>query len=201
MNENNNKANLGGGKQVNINLEDTDGVHVINIGGESEDGDWNIDPMLFMAGFLFIMALPMGIMSSIIPVFIPIVLCIGGAVIGAFGIIRTISNRKKIEELNKIASFVVTSGLRRIDDIVRLSGMSEVKVIDNLRILTSASSSLKLGNDARYLKGGKLDLQSMEIKLSDKYIEKEPWTCVYCRAVNEKDALVCSSCHAPKKKV
>lgn len=124
-----------------------------------------------------------------------------GIALTAIASVRHIKRKRETKELNKIASFVVTSGLRRIDDIVRLSGMSEVKVIDNLRILTSASSSLKLGNDARYLKGGKLDLQTREIKLSDKYIEKEPWTCVYCRAVNEKDAFVCSSCHAPKKKV
>ncbi|MCL2558953.1 MAG: hypothetical protein FWE07_00580 [Turicibacter sp.] len=108
---------------------------------------------------------------------------------------------RKRKVLNKIASLVVSSQLRKIDDIARFTGMSENKVIDHLHLLFSNSSGHKLGNDARYLKGGKLDLETMEIKLSDKYTEKEPWTCVYCRAVNEKDALVCSSCHAPKKKV
>jgi len=124
-----------------------------------------------------------------------------GIALTAIASVRHMKRKRQTKELNKTASLVVTSGLRRIDDIVRLSGMTEVKVIDNLRILTAASSSLKLGNDAHYLKGGRLDLQTMEIKLSDKYIEKEPWTCVYCRSVNEKDALVCTSCHAPKKKV
>ena len=198
MNENK-KINLGDKTQININLEDSEDVQVIHIGGDIDN--LNIDPMLFIAGLLFIMGFATAIMSSIIPVIAPIALFGGGAVLGVLGIIRTISNRKKTEELNKIASLVVTSGLRRVDDIVLFSGMSEVKVIDQLRILTASTSSVKLGNDARYLKGGKLDLQTMEIKLSDKYIEKEPWTCVYCRASNEKDVLTCSSCQAPKKKV
>jgi len=108
---------------------------------------------------------------------------------------------RKRKALNKLASLIVSSELRSIPDIVRLSGLSEVTVIDYLHILVSDSSGHYLGNDARYLKGARVNLQTMEITLSDKYIEKEPWTCVYCRAVNEATALSCCSCHASKKKL
>jgi len=107
----------------------------------------------------------------------------------------------KIKQRNKIASLVVSSNLHSIPDIAHHAKISEDKVVKILRILTSDSSDIVLANDARYLKGAKLNLQTMEITLSDKYIKKEPWICVYCRTVNKLDELVCQSCHASKKKL
>jgi len=202
--------------QININLGTNDDTRVINVGNisisssninldgnsESDEFWWwfAVGTILLFSSLIFIWFL-MDVFDAVGTDIFALIMVLICSAINLFCGILIIKRLNKKKNLNKLASLIVSSGLRRIDDIVRLSGMSEVKVIDNLRILTSASSSLKLGNDARYLKGGKLDLQTMEIKLSDKYIEKEPWTCVYCRAVNEKDALVCSSCHAPKKKV
>ena len=111
---------------------------------------------------------------------------------------------RKKRTLNKLASLIRSSNLRRISDISHHSGIAEKKVINYLRILIAGSEgddSLALGNDARYLKGAKVNLQTMEIILSDKYIEKEDWTCVYCRAVNAAATLTCQACQAPKKKL
>jgi len=186
-------------KLVNL-LEDDNDTHIVIIGDDLDDVPWS----LIIGGACFIFAIILGISGETfdsIPAFITPILFIGSFVLIAFGIKTMISQKKEKEALNKLASLIVSSDLRQIDDIVRLSGMPEHKVIDRLRILVSSSSSLKLGNDARYLKGAKINLQTMEITLSDKYIEKEPWTCVYCRSVNEKEALVCTSCQAPKKKI
>ena len=102
---------------------------------------------------------------------------------------------------NTVASLVITSNLRSIPEIARHAGISEDKVIKILRILTSGSSVIKLSNDAKYLKGAKINLQTMEITLSDKHLEKEPWTCAYCRVVNPPEVLTCQSCQAAKKKL
>jgi len=110
------------------------------------------------------------------------------------GIIR---KRRK----NKIASLVVTSRLRSIPEIARHANMSADKVIKILRLLTAATSDVVLANEAKYLKDATINLQTMEVILSDKHTKNEPWTCVYCRAVNTPEALVCSACHAPKKKL
>ena len=113
----------------------------------------------------------------------------------------TIPAAIKKNQRNKIASLVVSSNLRSIPEIARHANMSEDKVIKILRKLTSDSSDLDLSNDAKYLKEAKINLQTMEIILSDKHTKKEPWTCVYCRAVNKPKDLVCQSCQAAKKKL
>lgn len=130
-----------------------------------------------------------------------IALIVFGTVLTSIAVILIIHRLSVRKKLNHLSSLIVSSKLSLISDIVHHSGISEKKVIKHLRILVSDSSSHKLGNDAHYLKGAQIDLQSMEVILSDKYVKKEPWTCVYCRAVNEAVVLTCQSCQAPKKKV
>ena len=122
--------------------------------------------------------------------------------VGLFGSMFTfvyILGRQEKQE-KTVASLVVTSNLRSISDIAHHSKIKEDKVIKILRSLISEASETD-DEEIKYLKGATINLQTMEVILSDKYIEKEPWTCVYCRAVNEKEALVCISCHASKKKL
>ena len=106
----------------------------------------------------------------------------------------------KHKQRNKISSLVVTSKLRSISEIARHARMSEDKVIKILRKLISSSAHSETG-EKKYLKNATLNLQTMEVILSDKYTEKEPWACVYCRAVNKPKDLVCQSCQAAKKKL
>ena len=192
------KINLGDKTQININLGDNEITQMFRAGTVIHIVRVVIDAFLITFGAMLIFVGSVPTIYTTPPVMGPL---ISGAILCIIALVHIFLRKRKARRLNKLASLIVSSGLRRVDDIVRFSGMSEVKVIDQLRILTASTSSVKLGNDARYLKGGKLDLQTMEIKLSDKYIEKEPWTCVYCRASNEKDVLTCSSCQAPKKKV
>jgi len=182
-------------RNININLGDNVGAISKEIGHTAKV---MLDAFLITLGSMLIFVGSVPTIYTTPPVMGPL---IAGLILFLVAITRIVLRKSKTHTLNKLASLIVSSNLRRIDDIVRLSGSSEVKVIDNLRILTSASSTLKLGNDARYLKGAKLNLQTMEVILSDKYVEKEPWTCIYCRSVNEIEALVCASCHAPKKKL
>ena len=105
------------------------------------------------------------------------------------------------KQQNKIASLIVSSNLRLIPEVAQHANMSEDKVIKILRKLISGSTWGTVSNDAKYLKDAKLNLQTMEITLSDKHIEKEPWTCVYCRTINTPEELICQSCQAPKKSV
>jgi len=172
----------------------------IDIGGEDEFAGAGLGNLLLViAGVMYVIALCSTIISYI-PSFLAPILFIGGSVFGIIAIALIIISRRKAYILNKLASLIVSSELRSIPDIARLSSMSEMKVIDSLRILISDSSSLKLGNDARYLKGAKMNLQTMEITLSDKYIEKEPWECAYCHSINEVTILVCRNCRAAKQK-
>jgi len=152
--------------------------------------------VLFLLGVSFV-AVDDGLFITLIGIFL---LVLSVSLLALLPLLLFLRKNKKYK-LNKLASLIVASELRSITDIIRLSGISEKQVIDYLRILVSDSSPHKLGNDARYLKGAKINLQTMTITLSDKYVEKEPWICVYCRAVNEVAVLTCQSCHAPKKKL
>jgi len=172
-----------------------------NIGDSKEIGKSVMDFMKVMLDIFLIFLGSMFFIVAILPDTYTIPAFLSGLPIFLTGIIRIILRKRKRYILNKIATLVVSSELRAIADIVRHSKISEEKVIKNLRILVSGSTSLKLGNDARYLKGAKIDLRRMEVILSDKYVEKADWTCVYCRAVNEATAFVCQSCTAPKKNV
>jgi len=195
------KINLDKNTQININLEDGEDVQVIHIGGDGDEdyGMWGLG----VTGVLALVLSGTGGMGLFEDAgeIISTIVSFAGIVVAVPCAVLMVLRLKKRKDLNKIASLVVSSQLRNLADIARFTGMPEKKLIDYLHLLFSDSSGHQLGNDARYLKGGKLDLQTMEIKLSDKYIEKEPWTCVYCRASNEKDVLTCSSCQAPKKKV
>lgn len=184
-------------------IENGDQIN-INLGGEEDQGYWARFGIssCFVWGFVFYF-LAFITTTGGFAIFegFAFHLFIIGSVLIVLGIILIIFRQRKKYMLNKLASLIVSSELRRISDIVYHSGMSEKKVIKNLRMLVSNSSTLKLGNDARYLKGAKINLQTMEITLSDKYIEKEDWTCVYCRAVNAATVLICQSCNAPKKRL
>ena len=198
-----------GGEGVNINVGGSNGVHVINLGGEEHNVNVDIVGMLLwlfgllivgIAGlFLFVDSM-MGV-HGFFPTNILIISVAAGVALCVIALVRGIIRKRQARELDKIASLVVASELRAISDIVRHSGMPEQKVIDGLRTLASASGSLKLGNDARYLKGAKINLKTMRVTLSDKYTEQANWVCVYCRAKNEAESFVCQSCNAPKKKV
>jgi len=209
-------------EQVTINLDETDDIRVINIGGAVEDGigqikdlfgDINtesmgrtvghyvrimVDTFLIFLGSIFIFVGSVSTIYTTPPIWGAL---IPGALLLLMAIVRIFLRTRQTYLLNKLASLIVSSELRSIPDIARFSKMSEDKVIKRLRVLISNSSSLKLGNDARYLKGARLNLQTMEIILSDKYREKEPWVCAYCRSKNSAEAIVCQSCKAPKKKV
>jgi len=208
--------------QVTIDLDGNDDIRVINVGGTVEEGIGNIkdligdidaasvgrtvghyarimvDAFLIFLGSMFIFVGSVPTIYTTPPIWGAL---IPGALLFLTAIVRIFLRARKTHALNKLASFIVSSELRSIPDIVRFSKMSEDKVIKRLRILISDSSSLKLGNDARYLKGARLNLQTMEIILSDKYVEKEPWVCAYCRSKNSAEAIVCQSCKASKKKV
>jgi len=166
----------------------------------SEDGSVEIlDILLYMVAVIFAFFIYIGDTGDDPPTFriIPFLISLSCA---SFATVRIILHKRKEQKTNEIASLVVSSNLRSIPDIARFSKMEEDKVIKILRMLVSGSNNVKLGNDAKYLKGATINLQTLEIILSDKYIEKEPWACSYCRAVNTPENLVCQTCKAPKKK-
>lgn len=210
------------GEQVTINLDSTDDVRAISFSDTVEEGISQIkdliaeidtesvgksighyvrimvDTFLIFLGSIFIFVGSVSTIYTTPPIWGAL---IPGALLLLVAIVRIFLRLRQTYLLNKLASLIVSSELRFIPDIVRFSKMSEDKVIKRLRVLISNASSLKLGNDARYLKGAKLNLQAMEITLSDKYMEKEPWNCAYCRSKNLAEDIVCQSCKAPKKKI
>lgn len=185
------------------NEGDEEGLHLINISNNDEDENLSMFILMVAFGVLAYVFALLIVVEAIGPH--PFSVVIGLMGFGSFliilGTLFIMLRLRKRSNLNKLASLIVSSELRRISDIVHHSGLPEQKVINYLRILVADSSGHKLGNDARYLKGAKINLQTMEITLSDKYVEKSDWTCVYCRAVNPPTSFNCHSCHAPKKKL
>ena len=108
-----------------------------------------------------------------------------------------ITGVKKKEQ--KVLNVIVSSGITAVSDISKSTKIKEGKLIPMIQsLITHANEEFSLYNGIELLRGARLDLNKMEIIMP---IKKEPWTCVYCRASNEKDVLTCSSCQAPKKKV
>jgi hypothetical protein len=128
------------------------------------------------------------------------------SVIPIVWVIAVLVRRNKIrKQKDKIASLIVSSNLRSIPEIAQHAKLSENRTIKMIRALIADTGEhalgLELGNDSRYLRGAKLNLRTMEVVLSEKYVAKEDrqWTCGYCKSINPMSVFKCQSCHAPRK--
>ena len=129
----------------------------------------------------------------------------------------------KNQQKKKIADLILISKVYSVSRIAKLARIGEDKAIRRIQQLISYAND---GNrEWRVLRGAHLDLNTLEIILAEvdeadealtleglvnqakKVVhsklaqhlpeeQKEPWTCPYCRTVNDGEEQVCNSCKA-----